>query len=484
MADEKDGAVVGLQQLFEQLQGVDVQIVRRLVEHQHIGGAGEQARQQQAGLFAAGEAAHGRGGARGAEKKVAQIAFDVLAALADFDPFAARADEVFQRGIRIELRAHLVKVGHLQAGALAHAAAVGRQLAQDQFEQRAFARAVGADEADFVAAQKGGAKALHHGRAAKGFADVVQLGHDFSAGLAAGHFHAHAAQRLAAGSAGGAQGVQAVDAALRAGAARFHAFAHPDFFLRQQFVGPGVERGFLRQLLFFLRLIGGEVAGVAAQAAPVQLHDARGHGIQKSAVVRDDNHAAFVGQQQLLQPANGGQIQMVGRLVQQQHIRLRHQRLGQRHALLAAARKLGHAARAVQPQLLQGLLHALRPVPAVFGLDAGLQFGQIAFALRVLLNQRRHVRHARAHGVLHGFKALQRRRLRHIGQPQALLHLQRTVIGLFQPGQNFQQRRLARPVAANQPHALALLQGKVCVVKQRQVAKGQLGIKQSQQGHE
>ena len=55
MADQEHGAVVALQQVFEQLQRVDVQVIGRLVEHQHVGWARKQARQQQAVALATGE---------------------------------------------------------------------------------------------------------------------------------------------------------------------------------------------------------------------------------------------------------------------------------------------------------------------------------------------------------------------------------------------------------------------------------------------
>jgi hypothetical protein len=38
--------------------------------------------------------------------------------------------------------------------------------------------------------------------------------------------------------------------------------------------------------------------------------------------------------QQVFQPADGVHVEVVGRLVEQQHVRLGHQTLGQRHALL------------------------------------------------------------------------------------------------------------------------------------------------------
>lgn len=54
MAHEKQGAGVVLQQVVQQFQGLDVQVVGLLVQHQHIGGAAERARQQQAVALAAG----------------------------------------------------------------------------------------------------------------------------------------------------------------------------------------------------------------------------------------------------------------------------------------------------------------------------------------------------------------------------------------------------------------------------------------------
>ena len=53
VADDEHGAIVVLQQLLQQLQGVNVQIVGRFIQHQYVGGSGEQTRQQQAIAFAA-----------------------------------------------------------------------------------------------------------------------------------------------------------------------------------------------------------------------------------------------------------------------------------------------------------------------------------------------------------------------------------------------------------------------------------------------
>ena len=172
--------------------------------------------------------------------------------VADLDPFAAGADEVLQRGVQVERVAHLVEVRHLQVGALADLAAVGGQFTQDEFEQRGLARTVGAQQANLVTAQDGAGEVPHDGAVAKRFAHIGQLRHDLAAALALGHIHIDAALCVAALGPRGAHVLQAGDAALAAGAAGFHPFADPDFFLGEQFVGLGVDDRFLGELLFLL----------------------------------------------------------------------------------------------------------------------------------------------------------------------------------------------------------------------------------------
>ena len=143
----------------------------------------------------------------------------MLAAVADFDPLAARADEVFQRGVHIERVAHLVEIRYGNIRALAYRAPgavagfwrggigwcrVGFELAQDQFEQRGFARAVGAEQADLVAAQNRCREVVHDFAVAKTLGHVRQLGDQFAADCAAVDIHIDAANHFAACLAGGA----------------------------------------------------------------------------------------------------------------------------------------------------------------------------------------------------------------------------------------------------------------------------------------
>jgi len=79
----------------------------------------------------------------------------------------------------------------------------------------------------------------------------------------------------------GAQIVEALDAGLGAGAAGFHAFADPHFFLGQQFVCARVDDGLVRPTALLFAASRPAVAGVGQQLAAVELDDAGGHVVQE-----------------------------------------------------------------------------------------------------------------------------------------------------------------------------------------------------------
>ncbi|EWS54886.1 hypothetical protein X551_02314 [Methylibium sp. T29] len=177
---------------------------------------------------------------------------------------------------------------------------------------------------------------------------------------------------------------------------------------------------------------------------------------------------------------------MVGRLVEQQHVGRGDQRLRQRDALLRAARQRADLGVGRELQPLQRLGDALLPGPAVHRLDAGLDRVEIIVRIvrLVALAQRLHLGKADAHRVEHAGLGVEHRLLRHQREPQALLQLQRAVVGLLEPGDDLQQRGLAGAVAADQADALTGLEREAGVVEQGDVAIGQVGVGEGQQGHE
>ena len=130
VADQKQRAVVVGEQFFEQFQRFGIQVVGWLVEHQNVGGTGEQAGEQQTVALAAGKRAYRRTRTRGREEKIAQITDDVFAHAANFDKLGAGADDFGERALRFKLGAHLVEIRHLLARATANLAAVGFQFAK------------------------------------------------------------------------------------------------------------------------------------------------------------------------------------------------------------------------------------------------------------------------------------------------------------------------------------------------------------------
>ena len=213
-----------------------------------------------------------------------------------------------------------------------------------------------------------------------------EFSHQLAADATTSHIKLDAAQRIAAGFTVGAQHLQLVDTPLCLGAPGFHAPANPDFFLRQQLVGTSVDDGLLGGLLFFLHQVGGKVAGVTEQPAPVEFNNTGGHVVQKRAVMCHGDDAALEVTQQAFQPLNAVQIQVVGGLVQQQHVGCGHQRLGQGHALFVATREGADQCLRLQVQAVHGLIDTLLPVPSVQSLNFALHRVQVAVALGIFVN--------------------------------------------------------------------------------------------------
>ncbi len=165
-------------------------------------------------------------------------------------------------------------------------------------------------------------------------------------------------------------------ARLVLGAAAFRARAHPLEFRRellaQAFVG-SLFRGESRALLLEP---GGVVALVGNAVAAIQLEDPLGDVVEEVAIVRDRDDGGWIGLEVLLEPRDRLGIEMVGGLVQQQHVGRRQQQAAQRDAAFLATRKLvddGFPGR--QAQRVGGDLELALEFPAADRVDGVLQFG-------------------------------------------------------------------------------------------------------------
>ena len=143
-----------------------------------------------------------------------------------------------------------------------------------------------------------------------------------------------------------------------------------------------------------------------------------------------DNQAEPPARQPLLQPFDRRQVQMVGRLVQQQHVRAADHCPRQRRAPGLTARQLVGGSGPVQRQAVQqGLGHMGRMLLALGQAGGGVI----------------------QHGVVAGKVGF----LRQIGDPDPQLNQPFARIRLDLAGQQLQQRRLARPIAPDQRDSFA-----------------------------
>ena len=99
-----------------------------------------------------------------------------------------------------------------------------------------------------------------------------------------------------------------------------------------------------------------------AQLPAIEFDDARRQAAHESAIVADEQQRAGEIQHHVFEPGDGLDVQMIGRLIQQQKIRRGHQRAAEHHAPPPAARQVAH----------RGIAVELQPRDHLIGLQLGL----------------------------------------------------------------------------------------------------------------
>ena len=188
------------------------------------------------------------------------------------------------------------------------------------------------------------------------------------------------------------------------------------FLLLQHRVAPGLEPG--------------ETLVERAGDAAIQPHRGARDAFQQPAIVADHHDAGAHAGQFLLQPLDAGQVQMVGRLVEQQDIGRGRQHLRERGATGLAAGQRGGLLVTGQAELLQQVAGAVSVLVGVAD-QTGLRIGQ------------------------RGGEAGQVRLLRQIADGGAGLGEAAAGIRLDQAGGDTQQGGFARAVAADQAQPVA-----------------------------
>ena len=226
--------------------------------------------------------------------------------------------------------------------------------------------------------------------------------------------------------------------------------------------------------LGLLRPIGGEIARVAVDGALEKLQGAVRHAVEEVAVVADQQHGRGAFGQERFEPFGGLDVEVVRGLVQEHHVGLGQQQLGQHEpVLLAAAERLdGLVERlAAETQAVQDALDLVVEVVGVAGLHLVLEVvvavGQTLVFQRVVAMAQLlgHRDQLLFHGHEAGQGALGLVQERAAGLPLGLLFKiadverrmadDRAAVGLLLVGKDLHERGLAGAVGPDEADALA-----------------------------
>ena len=119
---------------------------------------------------------------------------------------------------------------------------------------------------------------------------------------------------------------------------------HEGFQLGDLFLGFRIVRRLLLACLRSGQHVLVVSAGVSSDLAVIQIGHVGTHTVQEMAIMRNNDHRASARVENVFQPADGIDVEVVGRFVQQQDVRVGKQRLRQQHAQLEARGDFAHQA--------------------------------------------------------------------------------------------------------------------------------------------
>ena len=230
------------------------------------------------------------------------------------------------------------------------------------------------------------------------------------------------------------------------------------------------------EALVALHEVLGVVAVVVDERAQVDVGDAIHHGVEEEPVVRHENHRVRVVVQVLLEPVPRVEIEVVGRLVEEEQVGLRQQQLREGDAHLPAARECRRRLVVVgraEPEPLQHRVDLQVDRVAVVQPEAILQVavavqhhlvlafghGRVGQALLDRLHLPAHIQQpleGEGRFLVQRVPLVRQPVLGQIAHPQAGRCDDGAGIGLIEVREDAEQRRLARAVRPAEPHRFAV----------------------------
>ena len=372
------GATRELQQgVLEGAQGFDIQIVGRFIQQQHVAAGLQQLGQMQTTALTTGEFANPLLLVGTLEVEAANIGAARELVVADAQDILTVSDLFEYRLLVIHAVAELIDRGQYHGFTQGDGTGIRLLLTRHHAEQGRLTGTVRADDADDGTLRNGEGEIVDQHPITVGFAQV-------------GHFHhlvAEARSRRNEQLVGlvallvvvGVELFEASHTGLGLGLTPFRVLTNPLQLFLDGLATGSFGTGFLRQTGVLLLQPGGVVAFPRDTFAAVQLQDPARHVVEEVTVVGDGHYSAFVVVQEALQPGYGFRIQVVGRFVQQQHVRLFQQQTAQCHtAALTTGEVLDLGIPCRQAQGIGRTLQLVFHVVAALGLDDGFQLALFA----------------------------------------------------------------------------------------------------------
>ena len=367
MADSNHGSLKCIQIILQHVQGLNIQIVGRLVQHQHIGRSHQDAQKIQPPHFAAGQASYFLVLHTGGKQESLCHLGGRQVPIRGVNVHCHIPHRINDASVRIQRRAMLGKIANLHRFAPFYDAACRGQIPHQGTQQGGFSCAVTAYDAKAVIPQKGIGKILNQCFAVNGNIQVLPA-ENLLAQSAGNAFHVQGLLRWSFPDAV-RQLVKAFNPPLSLGAASLCAPANPCQFLAVEgFVFPqGGFRHFLP--LGTLLQVAGIVTLVAIHPAAANVKDAVEGTLQQVSVVGHHHQGAAEAHQTVFQPLGHVNVNMVGRLIQQQHITRSAKHPGQCHSHFLTAGKGSHLHRGICKAQLGK--NGLRLISGVFHIFTG-----------------------------------------------------------------------------------------------------------------
>src|SRR5262245_11380490 len=329
VADDDGAACEIFEGFFERPKRFDVEIVRRFVEQQQVGARAQHLGEMDAVALAAGQGPDLFLLVGTLEVERSTIGARIHFLLAEKDHVVAVGNLFPDRLLAVERVPRLVYIAEMNRLTDLYGSFVGFFLSDDHAEQGRLARPIRANYADDAARRQFESQVIDQKIVTEALRQVVKIDHVLAEPL--GHRNGDLRDRVLLGIGDLEQIFITLIARLRFCLPRLWRRRNPLTFALERTLARFVLALLLLHALLLLAKPRGVVALVRNSAPVVELEDPPGHVVEEVAVVSYDQDCTGIFAQVAFEPVHALGVEMVGRFVQQQQLRLVEEQPAQRH---------------------------------------------------------------------------------------------------------------------------------------------------------